>query len=308
MEESLININKQLNFKIRESGNYLICGMGGSHLSADILKMVTSSNIQIYSDYGLPKIEDNTLIILSSFSGNTEEILDNAEHLRHKKEKNNIIVITSGGKLLEIAKELNWKYYLLPTPEEVGFNLQPRYAMFYSLKILSYIIDTDIYCELETLSWNINSQYISVSKKDGLETAKKIGNKIPIIYSSNYLSPLAYNLKIKFNENSKIPAFTNVFPELNHNEINGFNPGDNFFFIFLTCDKDNDRIKKRISITKNLLVERKFLMTELDINNLSDIVYTLYDFDWITYYIALEKNISPDEIKIIDQLKEELKK
>lgn len=305
MEESLININKQLNFKIKESGNYLICGMGGSHLSADILKMLTSSNIQIYSDYGLPKIKDNTLIILSSFSGNTEEILDNAEHL---KEKNNIIVITSGGKLLEIAKELNWKYYLLPTPEEVGFNLQPRYAMFYSLKILSYIIDTDIYCELEKISWNIDSEYIEESKKDGLREAKRIGNKIPIIYSTNYLSPLAYNLKIKFNENSKIPAFTNVFPELNHNEINGFNPGDNFFFIFLSSFNDHKRIKKRISITKNLLVERGFLMTELEVNDLSDIIDTLYDFDWISYYIALEKNISPDEIKIIDQLKEELKK
>ena len=239
LREAILNFNKQFTFepkvvnvnKLKKASKFLVAGMGGSHLAADLLHLVNPKiDLIVHSDYGLPEINyQNCLVILSSYSGNTEETLD--AYRLAKKKKLPMAVITVGGKLLAMAKKDGLSYIELPNT-----GIQPRSALGFCLKALLKIMGQEI--ELKSITKLHKTFNPTQWEKSGEQMAKKLINKIPIIYSSARNLVIAYNWKIKFNENSKIPAFYNIFPELNHNEMNGFDVkesvkelSDKFYFI-----------------------------------------------------------------------------
>lgn len=265
--------------KLKKSKDFFVVGMGGSHLSADIIKDIFPElNITVHSDYGLPnKINKKSLLILSSFSGNTEEVLDSLKIAL--KEKIPLVIISSGGKLIDIAKARELPYIELPDK-----SLPPRMALGYSIKALLKIVNKKIDFEIKD------------QESAGKEIAKKIKGTIPLIYSSNKNKSIGYIWKINFNENSKNPAFNNVFPELNHNEVEGINKKD-FSFILIEDQKDHPRIKLRMEIFK-----KKYKTITVKDNPINLIILSL----WTSYYLALENKVDPIEVRKIEKLKKEL--
>ena len=241
--------------------NYQWCilvGMGGSHLAADILKIYNPSvHMTIHEDYGLPypaEMLKNSLVIASSYSGNTEEVID--AYKKAKEQGIALAAVSVGGKLIEMAKEDGIPYIQLP---DTG--IQPRSALGFSLKALMALMKEDKGLEELNMISDINPEDF---EEEGKSIAKSLQGKVPVIYSSEINKPIAYNWKIKFNETGKIPAFCNAFPELNHNEMTGFDVVDstkklseNMCFIFLRDELDNPRIKKRMQVMKKLFEDRK---------------------------------------------------
>ena len=294
--------------KLTHKLEFIVVGMGGSALSALLLKTYKPElDIIVHSNYGLPEISEeklkNKLIILSSYSGNTEEVVDAFEKAKGKGLE--MIVIATGGKLLELAKENKTPYIEIPIKVS-----QPRWALGFSTKAFLKIIDAE---ELKKISELATTLDTSLYEEKGKELAQKIKNCVPIIYASERNLSVAYNWKIKLNENSKIPAFCNTFPELNHNEMTAFDVKDStkelsekFYFIFLKDKGDDERITKRMEVlgkmyqSKNLKVEVLELEQE---NSWHKIFSSLVLADWVSYYTALEYGIDPEQIPMIEDFK-----
>ncbi|MDA3815365.1 MAG: bifunctional phosphoglucose/phosphomannose isomerase [Patescibacteria group bacterium] len=291
-----------LDFKKKEYDNIIICGMGGSALPAELLinyleKEKLKLNIFISRNYDLPlNASKNSLIFISSYSGNTEETISCFNQALELKA--DIVSFSEGGEVEKIAKINNIPH----VKYNIKFDhIEPRYATTYVFTAMHQVLtNLNITDTIEDFP-NINSRDFEVY---GEEIAKKIKNKIPVIYASNKHKSLARIWKIKINENSKSPAFWNYFPELNHNELVGFsNPRDNYFVLMLIDENDQERIKKRIRITSDLYKKLGIKTEIIDIkgeNYLSKILNTLVLGDWISYYLAIEYNQDPTPVKLVE--------
>lgn len=317
MRQKILNLINQFDWNPEINNNQInknydkmvVCGMGGSHLAADILQSLNLKEIIVWSDYNLPDLNlKNALIVVDSYSGNTEEALSSFREA--KKRKLNICVITSGGKLLELAIKNNIPYIQIPK-----LDLQPRMALIYQILALLKILNKkDILKEIKNLKNKIN---ILNLEKEGKILAQNMFNFIPVIYASCQNKALAYIFKIKLNESSKIPAFYNTFPELNHNEMQGFNLSpktkkmlSNFLFIFLNDKNDNIYIKKRMKITSDLYKKQgfKILNIELNYNNFWLKVFNfLFLTDWISYYLSQIYNYEFENVPLIEEFKLRMK-
>ncbi len=226
MRDAILNFPKQFAFepKIENSDNlkkrdkFIVCGMGGSHLAADLLKIWNPEfNVKIHSSYVLPRMSDKILgehlIVLSSYSGNTEEVVS-AYHKAQEKGLA-IAVISVGGELLKLAQNQKIPYIELP---DTG--IQPRSATGFSYKAFLKIIgDEKAIMQISELADTLE---VEKFEERGRNLAEKLNGFVPIVYASEENFALANNWKIKFNETGKIPAFCNYLPELNHNEMTGF--------------------------------------------------------------------------------------
>ncbi|PIR73877.1 MAG: bifunctional phosphoglucose/phosphomannose isomerase [Candidatus Moranbacteria bacterium CG10_big_fil_rev_8_21_14_0_10_35_21] len=297
----------------------VISGMGGSALPGDILKIYLDDLFQKNSDqnshltvlqnrtYALPaEAYKNSLNIFASYSGNTEETLSSLEEAL--KAKLPAIGISSGGKLAEICQKNNIPLVSLPA------GIQPRCASGYFFSaILGILAKAE---KIENPSENIAqaqkklSEQISDLEKQGAEIAKKLFEKIPIIYASEKFRALAMIWKIKINENAKTPAFYNSYPELNHNEMVGFTlPQGKFHLINLTNQTDHPQTLKRINITSEILAKKNIQNTRIEMNSsniLDSIFSTLLLGDWVSYYLALEYGQDPTPVAMVENLKQQL--
>ena len=336
IEEDIRNFDKQFSWEpeIKNQGSTFlqiqgrtlgasVLGMGGSHLGGDLLNAYDSKlGLVIHSDYGLPiNISTDDLIIASSYSGNTEEVIDGLNLALEKGLK--VAVLASGGKLLEIAKEKSLPYIQLPA------DLQPRMSAGYQVKALAKVLgQEDILEELSRLAQKLNP---SEFEERGRELAEKIGNKIPVVYASQNNYTLAYTWKIRFNETAKIPAFYNLFPEANHNEMSGFIGVDkseiyplensraisrgsrvdgisdlSFIFLLLADSEDHPRIQKRMEIFSKLFTDKGFSVEQTALTGegrFHRLFSNLLLADWTSYYLAKQKGIDPEQIPLVEEFK-----
>lgn len=278
--------------KLKPAEFLLVAGMGGSALAAELIKSWRPHlKIGIHKDYGLPPLGEEvlreSLVILSSYSGETEEVLDVFEEARQKQL--NMAVVSAGGRLLDLAQKHGTVYIKIPE-KAIRPRMSLGFAVMAHIKLLG---ETAALEELSQLSDSLSAGDYEVK---GKELAKKLGGGVPVIYASVVNQAVAYNWKIRFNETSKTPAFFNVFPELNHNEMAGFDLrkstlglGENFHFIFLRDGDDDKRILKRMRLTKKLYEERGFKVEMLDLegrNRWERIFSSLLIADWTAYYLA----------------------
>ncbi len=326
--EAIKNFSKQfeyepevINFaKLNKFERFVFVGMGGSALAPDLLRVSNPElDILIHRDYGLPdlpgKTLQNSLIILNSYSGNTEEVLD-AFKLALSKNLS-VVAISTGGKLLEMADQNSVPYVKIP-----NWSLEPRMALGLNFKALLRVLEQG-----DALTMVSKIQFLE-QEEMGKELAEKLRGFVPVIYSSRKNGPLAYAWKVKINETSKKPAFSNVFPELNHNEMAGFHPNNiskissyddcsayarllsqNFHFIFLKDSTDDPRILKRMEVTVRLFQEQKLNVETIELsgeNVVTKIFSSLQLADWVSYYIAKEYSVDPTDIRTIEEFKKEM--
>ena len=317
MYESIKNFNKQFSFgpeiinseNLVKKSSFIVVGMGGSAHAAELLKICKPNiNILIRRDYGLPKISlgelKNKLIILSSYSGNTEETIT---AFKEAKEKNlDMAVISVGGELLKLAIENKIPYIQLP---DTG--IPPRLALGFSIKaFLKFLSEEEELKNISVLATTLNP---SLYDETGKNLAQKMKNNIPVIYTSSMYVSVGYNWKIKLNETSKIPAFNNVLPELNHNEMTGFDVkdstkhlSDKFYFLILKDLNDNPKILKRMEILEKLYKDRglKVETLELQGNDLWQKIFSsLVLADFVAYYSALEYDLDPEQVPMVEEFK-----
>jgi glucose/mannose-6-phosphate isomerase len=304
---------KVINAKnLKKFSKYLVVGMGGSHLAADLIKMwLPELDLISYQDYGLPNLNktdlQNRLIIFSSYSGNTEEVIDS--YLQAGKMGLNRAVISVGGQLLELAKKDQVAYVQMP-----DFGIQPRSAL--PLSLLSFLLilgQKDILSELKKLEFDFHPEKFEIAGQDLTDTLR---NRVPIIYSSASNKAIGYIWKINFNETGKIPAFNNVFPELNHNEMNGFGVekttvelSDNFYFIFLSDKNDSSKIKERMEITDKLYSNRNLpsqIITLGEANQFLKFFNSLALVEFAAYFTAQNYGLESEQVPMIEEFKKML--
>ncbi|OGZ68742.1 MAG: bifunctional phosphoglucose/phosphomannose isomerase [Candidatus Staskawiczbacteria bacterium RIFCSPHIGHO2_02_FULL_42_22] len=293
--------------------NIIICGMGGSTLPAlliETLHIKPALPIYIHQSYGLPvQADQNSLIICISYSGNTEETVSSLQEAVQKKLTT--IAMATGGEIASIAKKNNIPLVTIPS------GIQPRCATGYIFSALVQILINakvfpDISPEILAAAKQLQEAAPSL-KKEGKTLAKKLHKKIPVIYASKNFEALSHIWKIKFNENSKIPAFWNFFPELNHNEMVGYTKIknsklkiQNFHVLMLQDANDHPRIIKRMALTANLIKKSGAKTQTINFQE-GSIVFKIFSClllgDWTSYYLAMEYGIDPTPVKIVEEFK-----
>lgn len=317
MQDAIKSFPKQFRYrpkieggKLKKFKKFIIAGMGGSHLAGDIIKTLKPElDIIIHNDYGLPgdlsrPTRGRTLVIASSYSGNTEETISAFE----QAVKNNVpvVAIAVGGKLIELAKQYGVPYVQLP---DTG--IQPRSALGFSLlAMLKAMKLNDVLKEAKGLAKTLDPKAL---EEKGRALAEKLINHIPIIYASARNMSVAYNWKIKFNETGKIPAFYNVFPELNHNEMTGFDVKDTsrtlsekFHFIILKDSEDHPQIQKRMQILERLYRERNLPVEVIELagkSKLEKIFSSLLLADWAAVYTGQNYGLEPEAVPMVEEFK-----
>jgi len=226
----------------------IICGLGGSGIGGTIAKEILFDEIklpiEVLKSYSLPAyVDEHTLVICSSYSGNTEETLEC--YSLAQKHKAQIICITSGGKLAEMAKKDGNDAIVVPG------GMPPRSCLGYSLTQLFHIFShyklapqktTDILATAE----NLEREQESIMQ-EAEHIAKKLLDKLPVIYSTAFHEGIAIRLRQQLNENSKVLCWHHVVPEMNHNELVGWSRAYTDVVVILFTDKDeNPRNKLRM--------------------------------------------------------------
>ncbi len=301
---------KDIKLKLKQKPSSLvICGMGGSALPGDyLIAYLKRNNFKIPTyvilDYTLPKnIDKNALIFISSYSGNTEETVS---CFKEALKKNlNIVTFSESGKVEEMAKKNSIPHVKYKIDFE---NFQPRYGVTYAFMAMNQILtNLGISDRIQNLP-KIDPQSYEL---EGENIAQKAKNKIPVIYASESYGFLAKTWKIKINENSKLPAFWNVFPALNHNEMVGFSkPPHQYFVLMLKDVNDHPRNKDRMDLTAQLYRDRDIEVEMINIqgeNFLEKILNTSVLGDWISYYLSLENNQDPTPVDMVEEFKIKIK-
>lgn len=303
--------------------NIVHSGMGGSALWALLAQSWPGFNIpfEVNRGYDIPAyVGPNTLFIASSYSGNTEETVSALEQAEKKGAQ--IVIMTSRGRLEEIAEEKGYLLIKLPTV------IPPRYGCLYGFNALvsfgeylgllatrsatQMLRNTSGFLKEQIESW---LPTVPTSKNYAKQLALEIIGKSPVIYGGPLLAPAAHKWKIGFNENAKNIAWEYAFPEFNHNEFTGWtsHPVDKpYAVIYLLTSYDSDRIKKRFDLSEKLLSGRWSSPERVDARGKSAVEQLLYAVvlgDFVTLYTALLNGVSPIEMgekDIIERFKKEL--
>lgn len=311
-----IQIGENTSFTIpsKTISSVLICGLGGSGIGGKIIDLFLKSDITIpvivTNDYSIPNfVNKNTLVIASSYSGNTEETL--AAVIESHKRNAEVVAITSGGKLLDLVKENGWNSLVVPGGE------QPRGMLAYSLVQLLYIFEkyslvdpnyTPILNEVIELV-DVHESDIQLEAKT---LAKNIHNKQVVIYAEQSLEGVAVRFRQQINENAKELCWHHVLPEMNHNELVGWAGGSKQQAIIkLNSSLDFYRTKKRWEICKEVISKYTDSIYEIEAKGsykLVQILYFIHLTDWVSVFLADLKNVDSVEVEVILHLKSELGK
>jgi|AVFP01.1.fsa_nt_gi glucose/mannose-6-phosphate isomerase len=294
--------------------NVLIAGMGGSGIGGSIISEITdqSVNIPVFTNksYKLPNwVGPHTLVIISSYSGNTEETV--AVMKEAIKRNSEIAVVTSGGYIGDMAYEKGINHILIP-----GGN-PPRSMLSYSLVQLFIlfrhykITDIDFETEIRVGTGLIEREEANI-RNEARTIAKKLKGKIPIIYAVSGYGALAERFRQQLNENSKMLCWHHVIPEMNHNELVGWaGAPDNISVVVFRSTHDEKRNQQRIEINKEIFAKHTKSVLEIWTKGdfiLERILYLIHLTDWVSLFIAESKKIDPVEVDVIDFLKGELSK
>ena len=298
----------------KKFNNILICGLGGSGIGGTIINDIVSpkANIPILStkDYSIPNfVDENTLVIASSYSGNTEETIYALEKCQSRNTE--ICIITSGGKLKTIAEENNYNHIIIPEGH-------PPRAMFgYAFTELFYvlnhyrIIDDSFKSDFSKSILLLDSEKEDIQNK-AMELAKKMYKQTPVIYVAQGFEGVAVRFRQQINENSKMLCWHHVVPEMNHNELLGWRTNINdLAVVYFRNKSDFDRNQIRMDINRKVISKFTNNITEVWSKGDSQIENTLYHInlgDWVSWYLSEMNNVDAIEIDVINFLKGELAK
>jgi glucose/mannose-6-phosphate isomerase len=314
--QEAIEIGEKINIAAPASPiqHVIITGLGGSGIGGTIVSQLTATEakvpISVNKDYFLPAhVGKNTLVIISSYSGNTEETLSAMEDACKKGAQ--ICCITTGGEVLKTARENNLNHIVIPA------GMPPRAAFAYSFTQLFYVLHQFGIIGNGFKAALINAQALLGSKQAEImelanATASKLQGKIPIIYSDASFEGVCVRFRQQLNENSKMLAWHHVFPELNHNELVGWRTKNNSLAVVIfRNDDDYARTQKRMEISKEVIQKYTNTVIEIEAKGSTQIekaFYLIHLGDWVSLYLAELNGTDPIEIEVINYLKSELSK
>lgn len=295
----------------------VFAGMGGSAIVGDILKQLVKKNCTVpfwvHRNYGLPHFVDNrSLVFAVSYSGNTEETLSAFKEAINRGSV--VVSLSSGGVLEGISKKEGIMHIKIPSGQpprcSLGYMFFPLSKLLQKSGFIEYV-DTE---KIARLAGVCRKRYgVHVRENKAKEIARAMHNKNIVIYSGEFLAPATLRWKTQIAENSKQMVSINFFPEMNHNEIMAWNfPFDfvkNSSVFFLYDKQDNDRVKLRMNLTREILQEKGVSIYEVESEG-DDAFERIFSIiilgDWISFYLALLNGVDPTEIKEISDLKRKL--
>jgi glucose/mannose-6-phosphate isomerase len=295
--------------------NIVLAGMGGSALPAVIVRSWPGTLVpfEIVRDYELPGyVNQHTLVISSSYSGNTEETL---EALRAAESRGaQIAVITAGGKLADIAREKNYPTFTIPG------GIQPRMCSFYFLKAFVQLleplglINAGASQELASVAEWLRDQNewradVLTKQNTAKQLALELVGKSVVVYSGPKLFPAANKFKICINENAKTVAWVNQYPEFNHNEFIGWSshPVDKpYAVVDIRSNLEHPRVQKRFEVSERLLSGKRpavEVITPRGETLLQQLLWTANFCDYTSLYLALLNGVNPTPVDLVEKLK-----
>jgi glucose/mannose-6-phosphate isomerase len=303
----------------------VIAGMGGSGIGGKLARDLTASSseipVSIHGNYGTPAfVDEKTLFIAVSYSGNTEEVTD--AFVEAYKAGARLVAITSGGELARLADKYSvpcYKFdYVSPPRSALGYLFVSVLALLKKLNIAD--VGTQ---ELElavTMMRGVlerNSRERTTTDNQAKQIATKLHGKIPIIYGTNLTENVAFRWKTQINENAKTPAYAETIPESNHNSLVGLefpdNLSANLSVVVLSAKSDHPKSKIRQQFFIKTLQARKIDAQLIGLSpktssTLAEVCGLIYLGDLTSYYLAMTNGIDPSPIKVITKLKETLGK
>ncbi len=320
-ETSFSILNETCKISKRKIRSIVVTGLGGSAIGGDLLRTYLSGEcsvpILVNRNYTLPAFVDaSTLVIVSSYSGNTEETISAYHEAIERKAQ--IFSITSGGTVEALA--LKHKHYMVKIPADapprtaIGYLLVPMLQTLAKFGLISSkeqdIAETARYLKEKSLA------YSNFKDKENLAVAiaKKCFGKLPIIYTSDdFTSAIGVRWKGQICENAKMLAYANVFPELNHNELVGWNQYRDLLkkttVILLRDKSDHPRTAFRMSVTKSIIKKYTSAIIEVESEGHS-LLTRLFSLillgDWVSYYLSILNGVDATPVQAIDFLKASL--
>ncbi len=302
--------------------NIVLAGMGGSAIGGDLLRTYLSKQLRVpfvvNRHYTLPSFVDrSSLVIISSYSGDTEETLE--AYKQAVEQKARVLCITSGGEVAKRAKELKHQTIIIPG------GLQPRAALGYSFFPLLFALgkmgfvetDENEVTETITVLKTLSGESVDMTDRNlPYSIAKRLHGKPVVVWSStNLLEAVSVRWRGQINENAKHLAYRGLFPELSHNEIVGWqNPAEvlkKFVIILLKDRDDHTRVVQRLAITKEVLKNTPDAFIEVPSRGegrLARMFSAIHLGDWVSYYLAMLNVVDPTPVDRINYLKNELER
>ncbi len=309
----------KINLNYPKPDNIIVAGLGGSAIGGDLLKDWAKNQlavpIEVSRDYNLPAYAGKkTLALITSYSGDTEETL--GSFLDALKRNCMIFCISSGGALIKYAKKHKVPYLQVPS------GMPPRAASPYLLVPLLFCLEkaglvsgvteelNETIALLEEISAENGPQ--KPTKENLAKTlAQNIGETVPVVYGFGFYRSVAQRFKQQFNENGKIPAKWEYFPELNHNETVGWRSSWCFSIIIIRDEDEHVGIKSRIEITKQIMTDAGLKIFEIQAQGnspLAKMISTVLIGDFTSVYLAVLHGVDPTPVEVITHLKDTLEK
>lgn len=290
----------------------LIIGMGGSGIGGAIVEGILSQSSKIpvlsCADYSIPGwVCESTLVVACSYSGNTEETIEAVKIASERGAK--ISVVTSGGVLSEMAKEKDWPIVTMPGghPPRSQFG-RGFTGLTWTLKQFS-VFSENMYADLESSPAFLNTMVETIIEQAG-SLADLVENKIIMIYSDTSTGGIATRMRQQLNENSKLLVNTHVLPEMNHNELVGWDSGTNeHVAIIIRTPEDNIRSRFRMDFCSDIFRELEADVIMIDAigeNQMQRLMYLNQLSDWLSLLLAERSGTCPVDIKNIIRLKSAL--
>lgn len=298
----------------REIRNVMVSGLGGSGIGGTVVSQIVANEckvpVQVNKTYHLPAfVNENTLVIISSYSGNTEETV--SAYKEAMKRGAQVVCITSGGMVLEQAETKGLNHIVIP-----GGN-PPRSMFGYSFTQLFYVlkgfglINDAFEAQFEAAIALLDNEEEAIRAEAKL-LAAKLQNTTPVIYSAAPYEGVAIRFRQQINENGKMLCWHHALPEMNHNELVGWAGGDDkMSVVIFRCEDDFDRTRVRTDISKTIISKYTQNINEVAAKGNSVIersLYLVHFGDWVSMYLSELNNVDVLEVKVIDFLKSELAK
>lgn len=292
--------------------NILLSGLGGSGIGGTIISNVLRDDLKvpvvINKDYHIPSfVDENTLVIVSSYSGNTEETI--SAMIQAYKKGAHIVCITSGGLVKEYAEIHDIDFV------QIDGGMPPRACFALSFVQLLYVlfhldlIEDGFKHSLSNTIDRLDEEHDEI-KTLARNYAEKLFGTIPVIYADAKFEGVAIRFRQQINENAKMLCWHHVVPEMNHNEIVGWRKSnEDIGVIFLRNNSDFDRNQERMDFTKNVIKQYTSKVFDIFSKGDTDIERSLYIInicDWISYYLAEINHVDAIEIDVINSLKDKL--
>jgi len=298
--------------------NIIVLGIGGSAIGGDLMRTLVAPEcpvpVVVNRDYTLPAfVGPDTLVVVSSYSGNTEETLTTFELAYQAGAR--FVAFSTGGTVATLARERNiplFSYDYKSSPRAaLGYSLIPLLGLLVKLGLIADKSAAVEEAAAEMEAWQAEiSQAVPFEENEAKQLAARLHGHLPVVYGGGYLSEVARRWKGQFNENAKHWGVFEQMPELNHNAVVGYDwPADlaeKVYLLMLRSALDHPRTQVRFDVTAEILAQKNVTCENIHArgtNPLAQVLSIIHFGDYVSYYLAILNSTDPSPVETITYLK-----